>query len=160
MNVSNAKDINVQIDIKIAAILKIILQSNSFNWSLILFVFCVIGTPNSDSIKEKTMFEKRCFNYNEIEHIVKNNSKSKMIKMNEIVKSQLFKHLKNYANIVKKFSITENAIRRRSIHLKLSCLQKIKNVEKWISWIIAIYFDEKQIVKKYFFQFCNEISQK
>ena len=53
MNVSNTKNTNVQIDMKIAAISKIILQSNSFNRSLILFVFCVIRTSDFDSIKKK-----------------------------------------------------------------------------------------------------------
>ena len=36
------------------------------------------------------MIEKRYFNYNEIRHIVKNCSKSKMIKINEIVKKMKF----------------------------------------------------------------------
>ena len=90
MNVSNTKNIDVQIDMKIVAFLKIMLQFNSFNRSLISFVFRTIRTPNSDSIKEKTMIEKRCFNCNKIKHIVKNCFKSKMIKMNEIVKKMKF----------------------------------------------------------------------
>ena len=90
MNVNAVKVTDIQIDMKNAANLKIILQSNLFNRSLISFVFRVIRTSDFDPIKKKTMIEKRCFNCNEIEHIVKNCSKSKMIKMNEIVKKMKF----------------------------------------------------------------------
>ena len=90
MNVSNTKNINVQIDMKIAAAPKIILQSKLFNRSLILFVFRTMRTPNPDPVKKKTMIEKRCFNCNKTGHIVKNCPKSKMIKINEIVKKMKF----------------------------------------------------------------------
>ena len=90
MNVSNTKDIDVQISMKTNAFSKIMLQSDSFNRSLTSFVFRTIRTPDSDPIKEKTMIEERCFNCNEIEHIVKNCPKSKMIKINEIVKEMKF----------------------------------------------------------------------
>ena len=90
MNVNNTKNIDVQIDMKIAAFSKIMLQFNSFNRLLISFVFRTIRTLNSDFIKKKTMIKNRCFNCNEIEHIVKNCLKSKIIKMNEIVKKIKF----------------------------------------------------------------------
>ena len=90
MNVNIMKNTDVQIDMKTIAISNVVLQSNSFNRSLILYVFCVIRTSNPDSIKKKTMIEKRCFNCNEIKHIVKNCSKPKTIKINEIVKKIKF----------------------------------------------------------------------
>ena len=40
------------------------------------------------------MIEKHCFNYNKTVHIVKNCSKLKMIKINEIVKKKFDKKLK------------------------------------------------------------------
>ena len=86
MNVDVVKNIDVYIDTKIFATSNVILQSDSFNRSLISFAFRVICTSNSNSIKKKTMIEKRFFNCNKIEHIVKNCSKSKTIKINEIVK--------------------------------------------------------------------------
>ena len=90
MSVDAIKNADAQIDMKIVAISKMILQSNSFNRSLILFAFRVIPTPDLDPIKEKTMVEKRCFNCNEMKHIVKNCPKSKTVKINEIVKKMKF----------------------------------------------------------------------
>ena len=90
MNVDSTKNIDVHIDMKIVAISNMILQSGSFNRSLISIVFRVTRTSNFDSIKKKTMIEKRCFNCNEIKHVVKNCSKSKTIKINKIVKKMKF----------------------------------------------------------------------
>ena len=90
MNVNNTKSTDVQISMKANAFSKIMLQFDSFNRSLTSFVFRMTRTPNSDFIKKKTMIERRCFNCNEIEHIVKNCLKPKMIKINEIVKKMKF----------------------------------------------------------------------